>query len=439
MARIVKDECMALENVELSQHLQERYKRLFTQVVVPVMIATSVFLVVSHWEASNQRVFAGIVLMILLVTVNVILSLLKRIPTPWGDILPRSDAFDTLRWCVNFPLNVFIVWSLDAHEAAAMIAWLLLTFGAMVDVQRPPYKLITVSVAFISFCFLVLWFYPTDLRTQIYLVACYLGLIFILWKLERYVVQEMLAVFAERWQRERVEQEAASLQRQAAIGYSTRAVNHELNTLIGVAALSTERIRERQLAGLDTVKDMERLERSLSYMRKVSTLILDGLGTENATKRQVSLAELQNDLRLLLCKGGVQCQARLVFDFPTNAADYCFEERTGSTYLILHNLAKNAHEAVKAKFGESVGGVIRISAVVDKNKLTLSVYDNGIGMTQQQVSDIRKQLITSTKLDGHGLGLQFVWRECQQNHFELAIESECNHFSLFYITFFVIV
>ena len=425
---------MVLQDVELNQRLQERYKRLFTQVVVPVMIATSVFLVVSHWESNNQRVATGIALIILLVTVNVALALLKRIPTPWGDILPRSDAFDTLRWCVNFPLDVFIVWSLDAHEAAAMIAWLLLTFGAMVDVHRPRYKLITVSVAFISFCFLVLWFYPTDVRTQTYLIACYLGLIFILWKLERYVVQEMVAVFAERWQREQVEQEAASLQRQAVIGYSTRAVNHELNTLIGVAALSTERIHERQLAGLDTAKDIERLERSLSYMRKVSSLILDGLGSEHALKRKLSLAELQNDLRLLLCSGVVHCQARLEFNFPPHAADYCFEERIGSTYLILHNLAKNAHEAVKAKFGEHVGGIIRISATLDNNKLTLSVYDNGIGMTQQQVSDIRKQLITSTKLDGHGLGLQFVWRECQANGFELNLESQQNEGSCFTIT-----
>lgn len=422
---------MTLQDVELNQRLQERYKHVFTRVVVPVMIATSLFLVISHWETTNQRIVIGLVMIVCLVAMNVTLSVLPRITTSWGNIEPRSDAFDALRWCVNFPIDLFIVWSLDAHEAAAMSAWLLLTFGAMVDVHRPRYKLITMSVAFISFCFLVLWFYPTDTRTQIYLIACYLGLIFILWKLERYVVQEMYQVFAERWQREKIEHEAEGLQRQAVIGYSTRAINHELNTLIGVATLSTERIRERQLAGLDTAKDIERLERSLSYMRKVSSLILDGLGSENAMKRQLSLAELQNDLRLLLCSGVVQCQARLEFDFPMNAADYWFEERTGSTYLILHNLAKNAHEAVKAKFGDHVGGIIRISATVEDNKLTLSVYDNGVGMTEQQVSNIRQQLITSTKLNGHGLGLQFVWRECQENGFELQVDSEKDEFSCF--------
>lgn len=423
-----------LQDVELNQRLQERYKQLFTQVVVPVMVATSLFLVLSHWESGNQRVLSGILVIILLVGLNVGLSLLPRIPTPWGDILPRSDAFDALRWCVNFPLDVYIVWSLNAHEAAAMIAWLLLTFGAMVDVHQPRYKLVTVSMAFASFCLLVLWFYPTDLRTQIYLLACYVGLVFILWKLERYVVQEMQQVFTERWQREQVEHEAAGLQREAAIGHSTRAINHELNTLIGVAGLSAERIRERQALGLDTGKDMERLERSLSYMRKVSRLILDDLGSESATKRRISLAELQDDLRLLLCNGVTHCQARLEFDFPANVTDCWFEERTGSTYLILHNLAKNAHEAVTAKFDGQPGGVIRISAAVEGERLVLEVYDNGVGMSAQQVDDIRRQVVASGKVDGHGLGLQFVWRECVANGFGLAVDAEAGAFSRFRVS-----
>lgn len=418
-----------LQDAELEQRLQERYKRLFTQVVVPVMVTTTLFLVLSHWEWDNQRLLSGMVVIVVVAGLNVWLSRLEHIPTPWGRIAARSDTFDTLRWCINFPFDVYIAWSLNAHEAAAVIAWLLLTFGALTEVHQPHNKLITVGAAFSSFCVLVLWLYPTDLRTEVYLIACYLGMVFILWKLERYVAAEMAAVFSERGQRERVEHEAVNLQREAAIGHSARAINHELNTLIGVARLSAERIGERSSI-VAAAKDLERLERALSYMAKVSGLILDGLGKENAPTRSMLLAELQDDLRLLLCNGG-SCHTQVAFDFPPQLADCRFEERTGSTYLILHNLAKNAHEAVLAKFGEQAGGLIRISAVQEGERLVLEVYDNGVGMAAQQVEDIRRQVVNSSKLSGHGLGLQFVWRECQANGFSLQVESGEGAFSRF--------
>lgn len=411
---------MALD-VVLQQRLEERYKRLFTRIVVPVMVVTTIFLVLSHWRQGNERVLSGMVVIVVVAGLNVFLSFLKTIPTSWGAISAHSDTFDTLRWCLNFPFDVYIAWSLNAHEAAAVIAWLMLTFGALTEVHQPRNKLITVGAASISFFVLVLWLYPTDLRTEIYLIACYLGMVFILWKLERYVAEEMAAVFAERLQRERVEREAEGLQREAAIGHSTRAINHELNTLIGVAGLSTERIRKQQAAGGDASKDLERLEKSLSYMSKVSQLVLDDLGSEKAVKRCISLAELEDDLRLLLCNGVTHCQTRLEFAFPPNAGDYWFEERTGSTYLILHNLAKNAYEAVLEKFGDQPGGLIRISARVEGERLELSVYDNGVGMSAEQVEDIRRQVGSTSKIDGHGLGLQFVQRECGLNQFKLRI------------------
>lgn len=416
---------MALD-VVLQQRLEERYKQLFTRIVVPVMVVTTIFLVLSHWRQGNERVLSGMVAIVVVAGLNVFLSYLKTIPSPWGAIPARSDTFDTLRWCLNFPFDVYIAWSLNAHEAAAVIAWLMLTFGALTEVHQPRNKLVTVGAAFISFCVLVLWLYPTDLRTEIYLIACYLGMVFILWKLERYVAEEMAEVFAERLQREQVEREAEGLQREAAIGHSTRAINHELNTLIGVAGLSAERIRQQQATGGDASKDLERLEKSLSYMRKVSQLVLDDLGSEKALKRCISLAELEDDLRLLLCNGVTHCQARLELDFPPNAGDYWFEERTGSTYLILHNLVKNAYEAVLEKFGDQPGGLIRISAREEGEQLVLSVYDNGVGMSAEQVG-------RTSKIDGHGLGLIFMQKECIKSNFRFKIESKLNKHSRFII------
>lgn len=420
-------------DADLQQRLEERYKRLFTRIVSQAMGIIIVMLLIMYWQTDDERVESGLIVIAVVGGINFLFAFAEQIPTPWGTIQARSDTVDTLRWSITFLFDAYIVWALNFPEVLAVILWLILTFCALLTPRHPHNKLILASVASICFCILVFLLYPTDLRTEIGLIISYFSLIFILWKLERHFAEEMEQVFAERMQRERIEREAEALQREAAIGHSTRAINHELNNLIGVADLSTERIRKQQASGGDISKDIERLEKSLSYMRKVSKLVLDDLGSEKALKRCISLAELEDDLRLLLCNGITHCQARLEFDFPPNAGDYWFEERTGSTYLILHNLAKNAYEAVVGKFGDQPGGLIRISARVEGERLELSVYDNGVGMSEEQVEDIQLQTAKTSKINGHSLGLRFVQQECIHNNFWLTIEAKAGMYSNFQV------
>lgn len=395
------------------------------------MVITSIFLITSHWNSESDRVFSGIVAICLIVGFNLSLLLIKEIPTPWGTIQTRTDAIDAFRWCVNFPLDIYIVWNIEADLSSAVIIWLLLTFGAMTEVYGRRHKLISVGAAVISFCVLI-YIYDADLKTQTYLIACYLSLVFILWKLQQYVSDEMLQAVQAQIERQNMEREAETLQRNAAIGHSTRAINHELNTLIGIANLSLFQIESKnQTDSLDN--EIERLNKSLSYMTRVSSLILDGLGNRNAAERTISLAELHSDLKLLLCINTDFYLNQLKLEFPDDASDYQFLERTGSTYLIIHNLVKNAHEAVTEKYGRHPDGLIRIKATVENNILHLSVSDNGTGMSTQEISDVQNQIGVTKKLEGHGLGLKFVKSECDKNGMKLLINSVPNDYSLFTI------
>ena len=396
------------------------------------MMITSVFLIASHWKPDDDRVLSGLIVVVVIVAFNLSMILIKEIPTPWGTIVARTDTSDMLRWCINFPLDIYILWSIDADMASIVSIWLLLTFGAMTEVYSRKCKLITVGAAITSFLVLILFVYEIELKTEIYVTACYLSLVFILWKLQQYIGDEMLRVLQEQIERKQIENEAETLQRDAAIGHSTRAINHELNTLIGVANISTFQIEAKNKSA-DITEEIERLNKALSYMSRVSSLILDGLGSQNASKRTISLAELQDDLKLLLCLDSEFYLEQLKFEFPEGAADYKFGERTGSTYLIIHNLVKNSHEAVIAKYGRAPSGVIQIKAEVENNSIYISVYDNGVGMSSQEIKDIHNQISITTKLDGHGLGLKFVKSECVKNGMEVTISSVPNEYSLFKI------
>ncbi len=67
--------------------------------------------------------------------------------------------------------------------------------------------------------------------------------------------------------------------------------------------------------------------------------------------------------------------------------------------MVLHNLISNAYEAIEQD------GTINISAVADKQKVRISVKDNGKGMTRQFVKNELFKPFSTTKKKGFGIGL----------------------------------
>ncbi|MBO0612649.1 sensor histidine kinase [Thiothrix fructosivorans] len=267
-----------------------------------------------------------------------------------------------------------------------------------------------------------------------YWLLGYVGLAALFFRFGHALHAELQELFTAQLHCTLIEREAQSLQRDAAVGHSVRVVTHEMNNLIGIANMSVDNLRYSPVA---MPKDIDRLEKALGYMTQVTHLILDGIGNKLATTRTLSLAELQDDVRLLIGHGQSYPQVALSVMFPAEAAQYRFEERTGATYLIIHNLVKNALEAVEERFGDQSGGEVRVTAEILGNQIVIAVKDNGVGMTAEQIEAVMRGSGQSFKVNGHGLGLGFVLGECERNGFGFEVErSESNStgFQIFIIT-----
>lgn len=406
---------------DLDLRLQEHHKALFTRIVIPVILGTTLFLVFSHWRF-DAKFYSGLAVVLFLDVFNLYFTIRNRsISTPWGTVESRSDDFDTFRWCFNLPLDVFIAWSLEVKASAAVAAWLVLTFGALNDVYKNRNKVITSGVALVCFVILVVFLYPTDTRTHIYLIACYCGIVFILWQLEVSLVKEMRQYFGERMQRERIESEADEMKRDAVLGNAVRSLTHELKNLTYIAQLTAGQLRDNPETDPEAVN---RLDRSLELMTSVTGLVLDDLGGNRATIRFCTLAQLQQDIRLLLGGNTIDGRAQVRFDFPESGEGAGFVERRGSTYLIIHNIVKNGREAILERFGDRAGGDLRIATRVDPELIVISVCDNGNGMSEEQVRAVLDGDVSTSKLEGHGLGMRFAMRECKENGYQLEVESQ---------------
>jgi signal transduction histidine kinase len=253
-----------------------------------------------------------------------------------------------------------------------------------------------------------------------YWLLGYVGLAALLFRFGHALHAELQELFAAQLHCTVIEREAHCLQRDAAVGHSVRVVTHEINNLIGIAKMSVDNLRYSPVA---MPKDIDRLEKALGYMTKVTHLILDGVGNKHATTRTLSLAELQEDVRLLIGHGQSYPQVALSVVFPADAAQYRFEERTGATYLIIHNLVKNALEAVEARFGDQLGGEVRVTAEILDNQIVIAVEDNGVGMTAAQIEAVMRGNGQSFKANGHGLGLGFVRQTCIQGGIKFTLRN----------------
>jgi signal transduction histidine kinase len=413
-------DAVGLEPDELDRRLRAHHKALFTRILLPTVTVMTFFLIIAYWRF-DTKFYLGLVAVAVLDIFNVYFSIRnRRIPTPWGVVESRSDAFDTFRWSVNFPLDAFIAWSFEAPTAAIVVAWIILTFGALTEVYNRGNKLITALVSLLCLVILLNLVNPVPATDQLFLAACFVSVLFIFWRLEVSLVKEMQEFAKERLQREHVEAEAEKMRRDAVIGASVRSLTHEINNLAAIASLTSMQIRND---ATEKVENLERLDRSLELMTKTSCLVLDDIGGYCATLRSYALNPLLRDTRLLLGGLAREEKAELRFKTPATRGDPQFIERSGSTYLIIHNLVKNAFQATRDKFGDRAGGVVEIAAGVDGEQILVSVTDNGVGMTEQQAELIREGRAETSRSDGHGLGMRFVHRECLENGYDLEVAS----------------
>ena len=102
--------------------------------------------------------------------------------------------------------------------------------------------------------------------------------------------------------------------------------------------------------------------------------------------------------------------------------------------IIISNLVSNA-----IKYSNS-NGVIDIELTKDFNEIIFSISDNGVGISDQDLSKIfssfyRSDVSSHPEIKGTGLGLSIVKRLCDLLNFKIAVESKQNEktkFSLFF-------
>lgn len=193
-------------------------------------------------------------------------------------------------------------------------------------------------------------------------------------------------------------------ERLASLGMAVAKINHDLRNVLTSAQLVSDRIamdKDERVAGMG-----ERLVRAVDRGVRLCTDVL------NFSKAQDEVLEIEA-IRLALLVGEVAGDTLGQFgrgpttiDFDNNIpSELTVYADADHTYRIVHNLFRNAGQAMQALSGDAVVRRITAATEIDGDKVKLSLRDTASGLPSRAVENLFQAFASSSTHGSTGLGL----------------------------------
>jgi signal transduction histidine kinase len=214
-------------------------------------------------------------------------------------------------------------------------------------------------------------------------------------------------------EREKLREETIRLDRLASLGKLSAGIAHEVrNPLTGISLLLDDLHDKPNF----NAEDKEMLSKALAEIERVERLInalLSFSSPVRADFRDGDICRVIYDVILLMKRPAEKQGVRLELQMEELPVFRFDPEKIKQTLI---NIIKNALEAL------TNGGVITIMAWHNEQTVTVTVHDNGPGITRQDMPLIFEPFFTR-KGAGTGLGLSITQRIIEEHHGTITVES----------------
>ncbi|SMP42834.1 PAS/PAC sensor signal transduction histidine kinase [Neorhodopirellula lusitana] len=212
-------------------------------------------------------------------------------------------------------------------------------------------------------------------------------------------------------------------ERFAMLGRISGGIAHEIRNPLNVLRTSAYFLLNAKAPAAEKQHEhLTRIDRQVAIIDSAVTALSD---LARMPEPSASSFEITSVLEAILCDmklaGNIGVEQDFSDDLPLALAD------EKQLTLVFKNLILNAVEAMSA------GGVLRLSASLQSQRVVVVVADNGVGMTPDVVSQITEPFF-STKSRGMGLGLPITKAILEKNRCEMQVESEYGNGTTFSIS-----
>ena len=189
----------------------------------------------------------------------------------------------------------------------------------------------------------------------------------------------------------------------AALGLAVSKINHDMRNILSSAQLMSDRLSDVDdpLVKRFAPKLLRTIDRAVGYTTEVLSY---GQATESAPRRRpLPLKELVGEVRDILAidpDSGVEFVVQV-------ASDLMVDADSEQLFRVIHNLCRNAYQALMALGGAEAGDLRRITVAAHRvgSVLSITVDDTGPGMPQKARENLFTAFRGSARSGGTGLGL----------------------------------
>lgn len=207
-------------------------------------------------------------------------------------------------------------------------------------------------------------------------------------------------------------------EKMASLGRLAGEIAHEINNPLQPIRNCLEDALENLEAG-DTIESDD-LEVAISEVERLSRTVrrlLDFARPESSSMAQVNLKDVVSDTLALTRKKLEHSKIKVLPDLQVVPM---LQGNSDQLKQVILNLAINAADAMSEK-----GGTLAVKLWSDKERIHLTIKDEGIGIPNEQLTQIFEPFY-STKTNGSGLGLAISHSIIEAHGGQMHVKSEVN-------------
>jgi signal transduction histidine kinase len=214
--------------------------------------------------------------------------------------------------------------------------------------------------------------------------------------------------------KERMEQ----LENMATIGQFSAEVIHEINNMLtviyGYAQILMSEIDKGSLQN-GNKKYISIIENEIKRCRNITKSVIE-LARTKMDKKDVNINSIIDKIVELFENSNIAKEVRFITEYDRSLPD--IKADPNQIHQAIINVVLNSIQAIDSD------GQIVIKTSINGTSLSVSIKDNGRGMTEETISRITEPYFTNNKKDGTGLGLSITNRVVKNHNGRIEIRSE---------------